>query len=126
MSRRSLQIGAGLSENALISPDRLGGLETAAAAVLKQAVEMDNARRHLEALTCYREGIGLLMDVVKSMDFDSRSDKNRNNSFSFLGTNDDERKQKFRVRIEEYMNRAEKLKILIDREKRGELAPKCA
>jgi len=64
-------------------------------------VEMDSDRRYLEALTCYREGIGLLMDVVKNL------------------TDGDVRKQKFRVRIEEYMNRAEKLKILIDREKRA-------
>lgn len=41
------------------------GLETAAAQILKRAVEMDNAKRKLEALSCYREGIDLLMSVLK-------------------------------------------------------------
>lgn len=66
MSRRSLQPGNSQENVLLSSLDRLNGLETAAVAVLKQAVEMDNSRRYLEALTCYREGLGILMDVVRS------------------------------------------------------------
>jgi len=101
MSRRSLQSTPNASENVVLSSlERLSGLETAAAGILKQAVEMDNAKRFLEALTCYREGLGFLLDVVRN-------------------TTDETRKQKFRVRIEEYMNRAEKLKILIEREKKA-------
>jgi len=80
--------------------ERLTGMEAAAANILKQAVEMDNDKRYLEALTCYREGLGFLLDAVKN-------------------SNDEIKKAKFRVRIEEYMNRAEKLKILIEREKKA-------
>jgi hypothetical protein len=36
-----------------------------AAMVLKQAYEMDTAKRSLEALALYREGIAILMEVMK-------------------------------------------------------------
>lgn len=41
------------------------GLEAAAAAVLTQAVEMDKTGRKLEAVTCYTEGAGLLIDAMR-------------------------------------------------------------
>ena len=43
----------------------LNGMECAAVAVLKRAVELDRNNKLLEALTCYREGMSLLMDVIR-------------------------------------------------------------
>jgi hypothetical protein len=45
------------------------GLEAAAAAVLTQAVEMDKNGRKLEAVTCYTEGAGLLIDAMRRETF---------------------------------------------------------
>lgn len=38
---------------------------TAAAAVLKRAVELDSESRYQQALVCYQEGIDLLLQVLK-------------------------------------------------------------
>ena len=45
------------------------GVESSAISILKRAVELDNSRRFDESLTCYQEGVGLLMQVLKSMSY---------------------------------------------------------
>uniref|UniRef100_A0A914V5D9 MIT domain-containing protein n=1 Tax=Plectus sambesii TaxID=2011161 RepID=A0A914V5D9_9BILA len=81
---------SGSDEAALLGP---------AALVLRQAYDMDVAKRSLEALALYREGIAILLDVMKPLAADSP------------------KRQKLRTRVEEYMTRAEKLKKLIERDK---------
>ncbi|KAM4804102.1 MIT domain-containing protein 1 isoform X3 [Urocitellus parryii] len=43
----------------------LGAESTAAATVLKRAVELDSESRYQQALVCYQEGIDLLLQVLK-------------------------------------------------------------
>ena len=43
----------------------MDGLESAAISVLKRAVELDTKRRWTESMTCYQEGLNLLMEVIK-------------------------------------------------------------
>lgn len=43
----------------------MAGSETAAASILKQAIEFDNKKQFVEALTCYKEGINILLKVLK-------------------------------------------------------------
>ncbi|XP_069679206.1 MIT domain-containing protein 1-like [Periplaneta americana] len=74
------------------------GLETAAVTVLKNGVDMDNKKRYTEALVCYREGLELLLNVMK-------------------GVADPEKKKHLRSKVEAYMARAEKLKVLIEEQK---------
>ncbi|XP_013400958.1 MIT domain-containing protein 1-like [Lingula anatina] len=74
------------------------GVETSAIGLLKRAVELDGEKRFTESLVCYQEGIQLLLDVLKA-------------------TTDEEKKRRFRQRITEYMDRAEKVKQHIEAEK---------
>ncbi|XP_077984392.1 MIT domain-containing protein 1-like [Glandiceps talaboti] len=75
-----------------------GGMETSAISILKSAVELDGSSRFTEALACYREGIQLLMEVMKV-------------------TKNESKVKAMRDRISEYMTRAEKLKDHIEEEK---------
>ncbi|XP_067662880.1 MIT domain-containing protein 1-like [Haliotis asinina] len=77
---------------------RLAGVETSAISLLKRAVELDSSRRFDEAVTCYQEGLQLLLEVLK-------------------GTQDDAKKKKYREKISEYMARAEELKQHVKEEK---------
>ena len=43
----------------------MDGLESAAISVLKRAVELDTKHRWTESMTCYQEGLNLLMEVIK-------------------------------------------------------------
>ena len=49
-----------------MSDSRIAGVEASAISLLKEAIALDTARRFNEAVVCYREGIQLLMDVMKS------------------------------------------------------------
>ena len=40
--------------------------EAAAVSLLKRAVELDHKKRKTEALLCYKEGLQIFMDVLKS------------------------------------------------------------
>lgn len=40
--------------------------ETAGVHLIRRAVELDSNKRYAEALVCYREGIELLLDTLKS------------------------------------------------------------
>ena len=51
-----------------MSDSRIAGVEASAIGLLKEAVALDTSRRFSEAVVCYREGIQLLMDVMKSTD----------------------------------------------------------
>jgi len=75
------------------------GMELSAVNILKRAVELDNASRFTESIVCYQEGLGLLIEVSKSI-----TDKTK--------------KQHFQQRISNYMDRAEQLKKHIEKEKR--------
>ncbi|XP_077559303.1 MIT domain-containing protein 1-like isoform X2 [Haemaphysalis longicornis] len=77
---------------------RLGGIEKAAVGVLTRAVEHDNASRYTSALVCYQEGIQLLMDAIKE-------------------TSDTAKRGILRDRAKTYMDRAEKIKEQVRKEK---------
>lgn len=79
-------------------PQLTSGMESTAANILLQAINLDKERRYLEALACYREGIQILMEIMKS-------------------TQEDSKRLKFRARATEYIERAERLKMLIEKEK---------
>ncbi len=66
----------------------------AAGKVLKRAVELDQQEKYSESLVCYQEGIDILLASVKQ----STDNKYRTNA---------------RLRITEYMNRAEQLKKFV-------------
>nr|XP_033805592.1 MIT domain-containing protein 1 isoform X2 [Geotrypetes seraphini] len=74
------------------------GVENSAVIVLKRAVELDENSRFLEALVCYREGIDLLLQVLK-------------------GTKDEKKKSHYRQKISDYMDRAEQIKRHLEQEK---------
>lgn len=44
---------------------KLAGVEASAISLLKRAVELDSSRRFDEAVTCYQEGLQLLLEVLK-------------------------------------------------------------
>ncbi|KAH9496053.1 MIT domain-containing protein 1 [Bulinus truncatus] len=67
------------------------GTETSAIDLLKRAVDLDTNKRYEESLTCYQEGVGLLMKVLKNI-------------------TEELKRQKYRQKIEEYLKRAEELK----------------
>ncbi|KAM3836400.1 MIT domain-containing protein 1 isoform 3-T4 [Vipera latastei] len=73
-------------------------MEDSAAVVLKRALELDLASRFQESLICYQEGIDLLLSVLKA-------------------TKDEKKKAYYRNKISEYMNRAEKIKTYVMKEK---------
>ncbi|XP_062616833.1 MIT domain-containing protein 1-like [Saccostrea cucullata] len=78
--------------------DRLPGVESSAISILKRAVELDSSKRYDEAVTCYQEGLQLLLEVLK-------------------GETDVTKKERFRQKIKEYMDRAEELKKFVKEEK---------
>lgn len=43
------------------------GIETAAVTVIRSGVDLDNKKRYTEALVCYREGIQLLLNLLKGL-----------------------------------------------------------
>ena len=46
--------------------DNLEAKELAAISLLKRAVELDSKKRKTEALLCYKEGLQIFMEVLKS------------------------------------------------------------
>uniref|UniRef100_V5HSA8 Putative mit microtubule n=1 Tax=Ixodes ricinus TaxID=34613 RepID=V5HSA8_IXORI len=74
------------------------GYERAAVAVLTSAVEHDQASRYTSALVCYQEGIQLLMDAIKE-------------------TTDVIKRDHLRNRAKTYMDRAERIKEQVRKEK---------
>jgi len=43
------------------------GIETAAVTVIRSGVDLDKKKRYTEALVCYREGIQLLLNLLKGL-----------------------------------------------------------
>ncbi|XP_028935882.1 MIT domain-containing protein 1 [Ornithorhynchus anatinus] len=76
------------------------GIGEAAAAMLRRAVELDGESRFREALLCYQEGIGLLLRLLK-------------------GTPDEARRDHYRRKVSDYMERAEGIKKLLAQEREG-------
>ncbi|PVD35251.1 hypothetical protein C0Q70_06532 [Pomacea canaliculata] len=75
------------------------GVEASAVNLLKRAVELDSGGQRLEeAVTCYQEGCGLLMSVMKA-------------------TSDVTKKSKLREKMEQYLKRAEDLKKRVQHDK---------
>jgi len=72
--------------------------EQSAVTVLKRATELDSQNRLGEALVCYQEGIQLLIMCLK----DEKSEQKRS---------------AFKAKAEQYMERAEKLKIYVAQQK---------
>ncbi|XP_017883289.1 MIT domain-containing protein 1-like [Ceratina calcarata] len=73
-------------------------MENAAASILKRAVEMDNNKQYTMALVLYQEGVQILLDSRKE-------------------TKDETRQKYFCAKASEYLDRAEKIKILIETQK---------
>lgn len=67
--------------------------ETAVSGILQRAVELDKKLRYTEALICYQEGLQMLICMMK----------NETGS----------KKEYLREKVEEYINRAEVLKLKI-------------
>lgn len=76
----------------------LPGLEASAISVLKRAVELDQSSRFQESLVCYQEGIQLLLEVLKVV-------------------KDESKKGHYRGKIRGYMDRAEQIKVHINKMK---------
>ncbi|XP_071950402.1 MIT domain-containing protein 1-like [Antedon mediterranea] len=72
----------------------------AAGSVLARAVELDKEKRYTEASICYQEGIQILLNVFKEQ------------------TNETLKKG-IREKIENYMSRAEKLKKVVEEQKKA-------
>ncbi|XP_034241158.1 MIT domain-containing protein 1-like isoform X1 [Thrips palmi] len=70
--------------------------------ILQRAVELDKNNRFTESLVCYEQGLRVLLEVIKN-------------------TTDGAKKTQLRLKVEEYMTRAESIKKLIaDKKARGE------
>ncbi|XP_027020432.2 MIT domain-containing protein 1 [Tachysurus fulvidraco] len=81
-----------------MSQNWLPGMETSAVSVLKRAVELDHSSRFQESLVCYQEGIQLLIDVLKAI-------------------KDESKKVHYREKIKGYMDRAEQIKVHLNKVK---------
>ncbi|XP_043256186.1 MIT domain-containing protein 1-like [Colletes gigas] len=73
-------------------------MESAAASILKRAVEMDKNEQYTLAFVMYQEGVKMLLDSMKE-------------------TKERTRQKHFATKASEYLDRAEKLKDLIDNKK---------
>ncbi|KAL7636312.1 UNVERIFIED_CONTAM: hypothetical protein RMT77_013071 [Armadillidium vulgare] len=67
------------------------GSENAAIQVLTRAIQLDSENKYSEAVTCYEQGIRLLLECLKA-------------------SKDEEKKKHFRKKIDEYLSRAEIMK----------------
>ncbi|CAM4866317.1 unnamed protein product [Rotaria socialis] len=74
--------------------------ETAAIELLKRAVQLDNEGTYQDALSCYSEGIRMLLSAVKD-----------------IPSSEERKRAAYRQKITECIDRAEKLKDLIQQEK---------
>ena len=54
--------------------------DTAAITLLKRAVELDLSKRYTEALVCYKEGLQLLLEYIKTIS--DKEKKSKDNSKS--------------------------------------------
>ncbi|CAK9804830.1 MIT domain-containing protein 1 [Anthophora plagiata] len=73
-------------------------MESAAASILKRAVEMDNNKQYTMAFVLYQEGVQILLDSMKE-------------------TKEPTKQKHFSTRASEYLDRAEKIKALIEKQK---------
>ncbi|XP_039265189.1 MIT domain-containing protein 1-like [Styela clava] len=76
----------------------MDGVESSAVKIIMRAVELETDARLQPALTCYQEGIDLLLEVLKSCQ-------------------DPEKKKRYRQKVSEYMTRAEQIKEMVKRQK---------
>ncbi|XP_064481590.1 MIT domain-containing protein 1-like [Ornithodoros turicata] len=81
-----------------MAASKQSGMQASAASVLTRAVQYDNEKRYTSALVCYQEGIQLLVDALK-------------------GVTDDSRREHLRKQAKTYIDRAEKVKELVQQEK---------
>lgn len=89
--------------------------ETTAIDLLKRAVQLDQEQKYPDALTCYSESIRLLLKIVKGK---ANETKNMMQKFDIeIPTNDERKRDAYRQKITECMDRAEALKNLIDQQK---------
>ncbi|KAG1710465.1 MIT domain-containing protein 1 [Nymphon striatum] len=124
--------------------NQTAGLEISAVKVLSRAVNLDKEQKFPQALVCYQEGIHLLMEVLPDVEgdelFGNISDGSKGVSKGVgvtevldclpIGTesefggapgmtanSSEDKRLKLRNRISEYMDRAEKVKVQVDKEK---------
>ena len=72
--------------------------EKEAITLLVKAAELDKKRRKTDAFVCYKEGIDLLMQVIKELKKDNLSDDKKKKLVAY------------QTKVSEYMDRAEQLK----------------
>ncbi|CAN9497526.1 unnamed protein product [Ophioblennius macclurei] len=81
-----------------MAQNHVAGLEASAACVLKRAVDLDQKRSFQEALVFYQEGMEILLDVIKAV-------------------KDEGKKAELRQKVRTYMDRAERIKVLVNQMK---------
>ncbi|CAF0706829.1 unnamed protein product [Brachionus calyciflorus] len=79
----------------------MAGNESAGIHLIKKAVEFDNDKKYEEAFVHYKEGIHILIESLKAIQ-------------------DEKKRVAFRDKISSYMERAEKIKVLVDQSKEYE------
>ena len=75
--------------------------ESGAISLLTRAVELDTKKQWTSALICYKEGLQMLMDAIRTEDLDSA------------------KKSRFRKKADECLQRAEALQKIIDTAKKS-------
>ena len=93
--------------------------ETGAITLLKRAVELDSKKQWTSALVCYKEGLQLLMEAIRTGEFRPFKTKESPLNSQFSESMDGGKKAKFREKANEYMNRAEQLQKIIDNAKKS-------
>ena len=90
-------------------------VETAAIELLKRAVQLDGEQKSLDALTCYSEGIQMLLKAVKG----KLAEDNGIRKYLSLDIplTEERKRAAYREKITEYMERAEQLKELMQQQK---------
>ena len=84
--------------------------EKEAITLLVKAAELDKKRRKTDAFVCYKEGIDLLMQVIKELKKDNLSDDKKKKLVAY------------QTKVGEYMDRAEQLKSEISsKQEKGQL-----
>lgn len=93
------------------------GVQTSAIRIISRAIEHEQEKRFQPALTCYEEGIDLLLIVLKCRNISGSFSKSRIIRWNFTACTDHEKKKIFREKLSEYITRAEQIKDTIQKQK---------
>lgn len=98
-------------------------MESVAASILQRAVEKDKKEQYTMALVLYQEGLQVLVDSIKGKSFSFLNFTKsaifywKPNFIIYSELKDPIRKKHFHTRAAEYMDRAERVKALIEEKK---------